>query len=294
MFFLEEKGFNPEGVGGGMFRFGPAGYPPGSRSPTDALRKLHALGLNALELQFVRQARMGERKASEIREAAEELDIKLSAHAPYYINFDSRNPETVAKSREWLLRTVRIAHSVGAGIVVLHAAVYGEDPEATTSRIVEGLTACREAMVEEGTSDVLLGLETMGRKAAWGTMDEIPKVMAEVKGCVPVLDFAHLHAREGGALKGEGDFRKAIEAWERVCERGMHCHFSCVEYGERGERRHLPLEAKEPDIALLAKALKGKEYDVTVITESPLIERDALRAKLIFEGEPSRGDYVYH
>ena len=41
-----------------MLRFGPAGYPQGSKNPKDGLDKTKALGLDALEVEFVRGARI--------------------------------------------------------------------------------------------------------------------------------------------------------------------------------------------------------------------------------------------
>ena len=95
-----------------MLFVGPAGYPEGSKDPLDALERVKALGLNALEVQFVRQARMGEEKARNIGKRARKLGILLSAHAPYYINFNSRNRDTVDKSVKWVLRPAEIAHNL--------------------------------------------------------------------------------------------------------------------------------------------------------------------------------------
>ena len=47
-------------------RFGPAGYPPGSKTPKDAMDIIKNLGLDALEVEFVRGARVSEDKAKEL------------------------------------------------------------------------------------------------------------------------------------------------------------------------------------------------------------------------------------
>ncbi len=260
-----------------MIYFGPAGYPTGSRGPLEALERIRALKLNALEVQFVRQVRMGEDKARAAEERARDLGILLSAHAPYYVNFNSPSRTTVRKSGEWVMKAARAAHQMGAWIIVLHAAAYsGKDPKAATRSVIRGVTKCRDQMEKEGI-DVLLGLETMGKKGSWGTIEEIAHVVREIEGTAPVLDFAHLHARSGGGLRTVSDFRRVLVECGEFYRGHLHCHFSCVEYTEAGERSHLPMSAKAPDYALLVAALKEEERGVTVISETPLLERDAVR-----------------
>jgi deoxyribonuclease-4 len=61
-----------------------------------------------------------------------------------------------------------------------------------------------------------------------------------------------------------------------------HFHISCIEYTDKGEKEHLPLSAKDPDMSLLAEALDGCRKDCTFICESPLLEEDALAFRKMF------------
>lgn len=266
-----------------MLYIGPAGYPSESNNPVHALEILGELGLNALEVQFVRQARMGEEKARRIRGKAQELDISLSAHAPYYINFNSTNEETVEKSTGWVMKTVDIASWMGAWVVVIHAASYMDKPrdEATRS-VIEGLKECRTLMEERGIEEVLLGLETMGKQGVWGRLEEIGEVMQEVDGVVPVIDFAHIHARYGGALDTVEDFDEVLDDCREIYDGHLHTHFSGVEYTGKGERKHLALEAKSPDPLLLVESLRRWEGKVTVISETPSPTQGAIALRNAF------------
>jgi deoxyribonuclease IV len=267
-----------------MLRFGPAGYPHGSKDGANAVEKVRELGLEALELQFGRQVNMSDERARAIRRKAEELDVRLSAHAPYYISFNSV-PETYEKSKEWVLRTARVAAEAGAWIIVVHAATYaGKEPEIATAAVMRGLTECLEQMKAEGL-DVVLGLETMGRGSTWGTLEEIRQVCRSLKGVQPVVDFAHIHARHCGSLRTEEDFRRVVEDWLSISPGGLHCHYSCIEYTKAGEKRHLPLSAKDPDFSLLLPSLAGLSRDCTVICETPLPSEDA---------KAMREDYWHH
>ena len=257
-----------------MVRFGPAGYPDGARDGANAVELVRGMGLDALELQFGRQVNLSDERAAAIRRKAEELDVRLSAHAPYYISFNSV-PETYEKSKDWVMRTARVADKAGAWIIVIHAATYaGKDPDIASAAVVRGLSECLEQMRVEGL-EVVLGLETMGRGSTWGTMDEIGKVVRTLKGVQPVVDFAHIHARYGGSLRSEKDFRRVVEDMASMHPGTMHCHYSCIEYTKAGEKRHLTLDTKDPDFSLLVPSLRKIDRECTIICETPLPSRDA-------------------
>jgi len=259
-----------------MFHLGTAGYPGGSKGPIDALERLRARGLDALEIQFVRRAGMREETARDLGARARAIGVLLSVHAPYYINFNSRNPETVGKSVGWVTRTAEAAHSMGAGLIVIHAALYhGNDPREVTETVIDGVRRCLSIMSDGGYNTPLIGLEVMGKKAAWGRISEIGEVVNALDHVVPVVDFAHLHAFGGGALRSVEDVRRNLEEVRGYYQGPLHCHYSSVEYGDRGERRHLPLEAGEPRFELVAEALLDWERDVTIISETPCPVRGA-------------------
>jgi deoxyribonuclease-4 len=49
------------------------------------------------------------------------------------------------------------------------------------------------------------------------------------------------------------------------------------------ERRHLTLDAKKPDYEPLVKEILKRRIDITMISESPVLEQDALLLKRMFE-----------
>jgi deoxyribonuclease-4 len=269
-----------------MIRVGPAGYPPGSKGPVEAVRSVAGMGFSAMEVQFVRQARMDATKALEAGRAAKELGVVLSAHAPYYVNFFSNNRETREKSLDWVLKSVRLCHLLGAWVVVVHAASYsGGSPKECTAAVKDAVARCIQHMHEESIRDVKLGLETMGKKGSWGTLQEIAEVADKVEGVVPVLDFAHVHARNGGGLRSGHDFEELLDDLASFYRGRLHCHFSCIEFTGQGERRHLPLSAMQPDYRPLVELLRHRATEVTLISETPPPEEGAkqmlrmLRAK---------------
>jgi Endonuclease IV len=257
-------------------RFGPAGYPSAGKTPEGSLRYTKELGLDALEVEFVRGARISPERAKAVGEEARRLDIRLSCHAPYFISFNSESQETREKSVQWVMDTVHAAHNLGAYIIVIHAASYGKSPETASDSVIKGLNICKEMMDDEGIKDVILGVETMGKKGQFGTLAEISKVMDSVDGVRPVLDVAHVHARGVGMLKTKNDMQTLIDEFFPLCGDTAHFHISCIKYGERGEISHLPLSEKDPDMQYLADILNDVDRDCTFICESPLIEKDAV------------------
>lgn len=262
-----------------MIRTGPAGYPEGSRSPADAVHKVRAAGLSALEIQFVRNVLYNPSKAEEARSEAKESGVLLSVHAPYYVNLNSPSAETRAKSEDWILRAMRGAEAFGAWMVVVHAATYGEDARGSTQKIVDSLRRVR-AIAEGESLKAVIGLETMGKKAAWGTVPEILEVMEKVPGILPVVDFAHLQAR-GPPLNAER-LQVLLSSLSSVSR--LHCHLSGIEFTAAGERKHLRL-GEGLDHQMVLDALRSSGMEATVICEStsPMEDAQIIRRHL---GQP--------
>ncbi len=283
MLYLLKNCFKNNRIPGAM-RFGPAGYPSAGKNPIGSLEYTRSLGLDALEVEFVRGARISPESAAKIGAKAKELDIRLSCHAPYFVSFNSESEETRMKSIDWVVSTARAAHNLGAYIIVIHAASYGKSPETALPMVISGLSECKNILDDEGIKDVILGVETMGKTGQFGTLDEISEVMRNVDGVRPVLDVAHVHARGNGCLKTEKDMRELAEKFFSLSGPVAHFHISCIKYGAKGEISHLPLEARDPDLQILADVLKDSDQDCTFICESPLIEKDAVVFRDMFPG----------
>lgn len=264
-------------------RFGPAGYPKEGKNQEDSLNYIREIGLDALEVELVRGARVTPENAKRIGGYAKDLDVRLSCHAPYFVSFNSDTMETREKSVQWVIDTARVAHNLGAYLIVIHAASYGKSPETASDSVITGLSKCKDIMDDEGIKNVILGIETMGKKGQFGTLKEISVVMDSVDGVRPVLDVAHVHARSGGSLKTKSDMEQLIGEFFPLCGGIAHFHISCIKYGDKGEISHLPLDTKEPDMQLLADVLEDSKQDCTFICESPRIEKDAVVFRNMFQ-----------
>ena len=180
-------------------RFGTAGVPDTSpqTSTLSALQHLRELGLDCLEMEFVRGVKIGSDMAARIKDKAQALDISLSAHAPYYINFNSPEAGKRLQSQDHLLRAARAAALCGARSVVFHAGYYGASSPDKAYEVIKRELEQILSVLRSERSPIVLRIETMGKVSQFGTLDEVLTLSKELEGLQPCLDFSHMHAREG-------------------------------------------------------------------------------------------------
>lgn len=264
---------------------GPAGIPIRSqeRSTVAGIRAIRNIGLNAMEVEFVRGVKMALDEASKVGRLASQLGVILSVHAPYFVNLC--NPEKRAASEQRILAAVERAHYMGAKVCAFHPGYYGKLPYDEAFQMVKGSCQSMISRIKNQGWDAALGLETMGKQSQFGTLQEIVKICEEVEGCVPVVDWAHIYARQGGRI----DFGAIFDMIEPLRLFHIHSHFTCVEFsstgveGQGNEKRHLTLDRKEPDFEPLVAEILKRGIDITLICESPILEDDALALKELFE-----------
>ncbi|MFA7179164.1 MAG: TIM barrel protein, partial [Dehalococcoidales bacterium] len=171
--------------------FGTAGIPlstPGS-STIDGIYHIKTLGLDALEIEFVRNVYLTRESATNVGAAAREAGIRLSAHAPYYLNLNAAEPEKLAKSRSFLFKAAQIASFAGAGNVVFHPGYYLKNTsEEAFATILENISKVEQQLSEEGLS-TSLSPETTGKVSQFGTLDEVLGLCTRLKSLTPCIDF---------------------------------------------------------------------------------------------------------
>ncbi|MCZ7399899.1 MAG: TIM barrel protein [Candidatus Methanoperedens sp.] len=238
--------------------FGTAGTPLSSKGndSISGIGRVHELGLGCMELEFVRGVKMGEKTARSVREVAKRLEIRLSVHAPYYINLNAEG-ETLIRSKERILNSARIGSVCGAKSVVIHAGfIQGGGRRAVYEKIKKELIDIREQLKKEDI-DIILRIETMGRGSQFGTLDEVLEI-TEVVGMV----FSRVEDRLG---------RFGLD--------NMHIHVSGIEYTDKGEKKHLVFSESDFKYKELAQAFSDFDIRGMVISESPNLEADAMALK---------------
>jgi deoxyribonuclease-4 len=246
------------------FRFGTVGSPKSTpKKPggtVGGILRTAELGLNALELGWVRAVRVSEKTCQKISTTAQDQGVSISVHAPYYINLNA-NDEEWPKSRKRLMDASHYGNLAGATDIVFHPGSYfGEQPKTVLPIAIERLEGCL-AELREGGNPVILRPETMGKGAMLGSLEDTLEMSNAIPGVQPCLDFAHLHARPGdGSMNTCDEWSAALELYGAKLGddalQNLHIHLSGIEYSEKGERNHLPLEEADLDLEAILRALK--------------------------------------
>jgi len=276
-------------------RFGPAGVPPLFRAMGADLLAVPALlreeGLDAFEYEAVRWGKIPQIKQAEAEKLgleAKRNDVLLSVHGSYYINLAGEK-DVLEASKQRLIACASAAEWMGAYVVVFHPGFYGKiGKSGAFKKCVESLKDVVKTMESLGIRNVKLGAETMGRHVQLGSLEEILNICAEVDRTQLVIDWSHLHARGMGRFRTKLDFRSVIEEVENKlgieAARNMHCHFTKIEFTEKGEKRHHILDEKRygPNFQLLAETISEFKLRPVVICETPMLDIDAMKMKNTF------------
>jgi len=264
--------------------FGTAGIPlgtPGS-STIDGIRYIKQLGLDAMEIEFVRQVYLNPATARDVQLAAGETGVRLSAHAPYYLNLNAVEPQKRRTSQAVLARAGKIAYMAGAENIVFHPGYYmNGNPEEAFPVILDYLSEIEKELAREGLN-IKLSPETTGKLSQFGTLEETIRLCTRLKNARPCIDFAHLHAYSG-KINTYFEFREVIDTVSASLGKdsieNLHLHVSGIHYGHRGELKHLTLEDSDFNYSELLRALIDTGTGGTVICESPNMETDTLILK---------------
>ncbi len=257
-----------------------------------------ALGLETMEVQTVRTVQP--HHFDQYWQAgilSWKTGFEMNLHGPYYAellgNRRQRN-RTIAKMEA----SLQAAKIINARHITYHVGPYcdfarGKDANEQVANVIAGVVdRCAQIWGNKSEAEdyaalpwvienepTLIGVETSGRQELWGTLEEVLEVCNHVEGTVPVLNLAHIHARGHGRLRTSEDFAELFdEVRETVGGKTFYCHFSGIEH-RMGNALHYTQIKKsdlkfEPFAEFLAE--EGEWLDITIISDSPLLEHDAM------------------
>ncbi len=269
-----------------MIRIGQAGIPLSCKGRTNKDGLVYTkqiLDLNAMEIQFVRGLYvMADEEAEFMKVFAKENDIELHVHAPYYINL-AGSGEELDLSLEKINYSASIADKMGAKTVVVHPGFYGEETAKKTTKKIIKNTKKLQGMLKKEKIKAKIGLETMGKQKVFGSLDEIIEICSNVKGIKPIVGVGHIHARSNGGLKKREDFEDIFNKLKPLRLKHYVIHVTGVLYENGNEYYHLPIKKGDMPLAPLIEVILDNNYNVTFISESPLLEHDAVYIRLQVE-----------
>jgi len=218
----------------------------------------------------------------ELGRMGRQLDVRLSMHTPYYMDLAS-NTDISQRCLDNVRWAGIMTHQMAGDIVVTHQGLYGhEGIDAATRNITDNVEMLMGWWKDNGLTP-LMGLETSGRQEVFGSLDEILAIADQVEGVVPVINFAHTHARENGALREPEDFGDILDSVKEHVGGEFYTHFAGVEHESGNEKRVTPIKKGDLRFEPLAEYLVENMPEITIISSSPLLEHDAMYMKVIFE-----------
>lgn len=274
-----------------MIRLGCAGIPLSCKGRTirDAIEDIYILEQNdekhfkdiilgAMEVQLVRYG-VEKENLKEVKKLARKLNIKLSVHTPYYIDL-AGSDAIVAKSMQHIKWSAEIAHMIGANIITTHLGLYGrQGKKKALEKVVVNIRKIRDSIKKKGFK-CFIGIEPSGRQQVIGSLNEVLTICKRVKGTIPVLNFAHIHSRGNGCLLTKDDFQGVFDRVNETLKlKSYYTHFSGVSYENGNEINYLPIKRGDMKFEPLAECILDNNYDITIISGSPLLEHDAMYMK---------------
>lgn len=264
--------------------FGPGGNSDafkaaGKKSTLEAPEWIKEIGLDAYEFEAGRGINAGDAVLKAIGDEARKHGILMSLHAPYFISLSSTEKEKRDKSISYISRSLSAAELLGADTIVIHtgsaATISREEAMRLASDTLE------RNLDENGDTNIRMGLETMGKVNQLGTLDEVLELCKLSPKYCPVVDFGHINARQFGSYFPDVDsyrriFDKIAVALGDEYSFKLHCHFSKIEYTQKGEKKHLTF----------ADTVYGPEFE-------PLAEaivRDGVAPRIICESDGTMSD----
>ena len=275
-------------------KFGPGGngdlfYAQGGKGTVQAPAWLSEYGLDAYEFEAGNGLTAGEATLRKIGEEAKKHGIATSLHTPYFISLSGVVEEKRLKSIEYIQKSLWAAELLCANTIVIHSGSAAKISREEAMKLsCDTLYKVIEAI---GDTDIKLGIETMGKVNQLGTLDEVIEQCQVDRHYVPVVDFGHMNARErGGLFTTADDYRRVFDKIAQGCgdevAKNLHCHFSKIEYTDKGEKKHLTFADREygPDFEPLVEAIAREGLTPTIICESDgTMPEDALAMKKYYE-----------
>ena len=271
-------------------RFGTAGIPlstPKPHTTLDGIPHVRTLGLDSMELEFVRSVNITEQKAQIIKETAKKNDIMLTCHGQYFVNLNAKDPATIKASVQRILAASNMANKAGAWSICYHMAYYsGSTTQQAYERVKSEVAKIIKLLKDQG-NPIWLRPETGGKINQFADIDDLIRLSKEVEQVLPCIDWAHHYARSQGKVNTENEFKNILQKIEKGLGRtaldNMHMHIEGIEFTDKGEKCHKNFAESKFNYSDLMKVWKEFKIKGIATCESPSIESDARLAQQTYE-----------
>ncbi|MEM0141124.1 MAG: endonuclease IV [Thermoplasmatales archaeon] len=220
------------------------------------------------------------REISLARDIAKELDVKISMHTPYYVDF-SNDEKMIFDSTQHTIWGAVLADALDTEYVITHLGLASGQRKKDLSTTASSLKHIIDTMGKLNLKPRLC-IENSGKKEVLGMEDEIDFLISKVKGLSSITNIAHYYSINNGPVLEHDDFAEIISDTKRK-GRPMYFEFAGVEFIDQNEYRITPIKKGNLKFEPFADAIADFDDEMTIISFSPLLEHDALYMKVIFE-----------
>jgi len=279
-------------------KLGPAGVPLSCKGRTivEGMDDIISLGLETMEVQTVRMvAPQHFEQYWQAGVLANKTDFEMNIHGPYYSELLGGKVER-GRSLAKIEATLQAARTINARHITLHAGHYGDigRGQAANQQVANVYSGIVDRIheiwhddedefpvfpwIKNGTPSKI-GVETSGRQELWGSLEEVLEVVNHVEGTVPVLNIAHIHARGHGQMRTSEDYGELFDmVRESIGTKQFYCHFSGIEHRTGNAMHYTQIKKSDLNFEPLAEFIveDGGWLDITLISDSPLLEHDAM------------------
>ena len=279
-------------------KLGPAGVPLSCKGRTivEGMDDIISLGLETMEVQTVRMvAPQHFEQYWQAGVLANKTDFEMNIHGPYYSELLGGKVER-GRSLAKIEATLQAARTINARHITLHTGHYGDvgRGQAANQQVANVFSGIVDRVheiwhdeedefpvfpwIKNGTPSKI-GVETSGRQELWGSLEEVLEVVNHVEGTIPVLNIAHIHARGHGQMRTSEDYGELFDmVRESIGTKEFYCHFSGVEHRTGNAMHYTQIKKSDLNFEPLAEFIveDGGWLDITLISDSPLLEHDAM------------------
>ena len=279
-------------------KLGPAGVPLSCKGRTivEGMDDIISLGLETMEVQTVRMvAPQHFEQYWQAGVLANKTDFEMNIHGPYYSELLGGRVER-GRSLAKIEATLQAARTINARHITLHTGHYGDfgRGQAANQQVANVFSGVVDRVheiwhdeedefpvfpwIKNGTPSKI-GVETSGRQELWGSLEEVLEVVNHVEGTIPVLNIAHIHARGHGQMRTSEDYGELFDmVRESIGTKEFYCHFSGVEHRTGNAMHYTQIKKSDLNFEPLAEFIveDGGWLDITLISDSPLLEHDAM------------------
>ncbi|MEM0127699.1 MAG: TIM barrel protein [Thermoplasmatales archaeon] len=214
------------------------------------------------------------------RDIAKELDVKVSMHTPYYVDF-SNEEKMIFDSIQHTIWGGVLADALDAEYVITHLGLASSQRKKDLNTTASSLKQIVDTMGKLKLKPKLC-IENSGKKEVLGAEDEIDFLISKVKGLGVITNIAHLYSINKGPALERDDFKEVISETKRK-GRPLYFEFAGVEFLDQDEYRITPIKRGNLKFEPFADAIADFDDEMNIISFSPLLEHDALYMKVIFE-----------